>query len=403
MLTGPVGCGSTSGSAPSRNAPIRAVSPATTSPGSLPGSLTAHTVRRVSPSTRWRTSSGRTIRAGGNEAQWASRAPSGSKAKPPTQTGPAPAGRSAGSSAPRRRATEAQAETTSRKRRGPLETTSWALPSPATAKPSRSGCSQQNQRSSARRDANTAAVGSGRSTAIVALTRRRGAPASVSSDSSEASACAASTNAFLLVGPGAADGDLAGARHLDQPVRADHPLERVDLLRRARDLDRQRAARDVDDLPLEDLGELHDVAAVLHGSLDPEQRHLPGDRLIGLHVADLHHVHQLVELLGDLIDRVDGAVQGQGDPRDVGVLRRADGEGVDVEAAAGEEPGDPGEDSGLVLDEERQDVLAAGERPADLQVLELDQIRGARLHQPTMSLAAAPAGIIGKQFSVWST
>ena len=49
---------------------------------------------------------------------------------------------------------------TSSNRFGPRDTASAAVPTPARAKPSRSGCSQQNQRSSARREAKTAAEGS---------------------------------------------------------------------------------------------------------------------------------------------------------------------------------------------------------------------------------------------------
>ena len=122
-----------------------------------------------------------------------------------------------------------------------------------------------------------------------------------------------------------------------RPCGPDHALEGVDLLVRPGHLDGQAAARDIDDLRPEDLRELHDLGAALHRRLNPEQGHLPGDRLLRLHVADLDHVDQLVELLGHLVDRVDRAVQGQRDPRDVGVVGRAHGERVDVEAAAAEQ------------------------------------------------------------------
>jgi hypothetical protein len=58
----------------------------------------------------------------------------------------------------------------------PRETTSWADPSEAIAKPSRSGSSQQNQRSSARREAKTVAQGSSASISPVTLTSRRSRP-----------------------------------------------------------------------------------------------------------------------------------------------------------------------------------------------------------------------------------
>ena len=74
-----------------------------------------------------------------------------------------------------------------------------------------------------------------------------------------------------------------------------------------------------------------------------------------------------------------------------------DRERVDVEAAPREEAGDPRQHAGLVLDQDREDVLAPAELRRDVQVLEFDQLRGPGLHQPasTMSLAAAPGGIIG--------
>ena len=102
----------------------------------------------------------------------------------------------------------------------------------------------------------------------------------------------------------------------------------------------------------EDLGELHDLGAVLDRGGDPEQRHLAGDRRVGLHVADLDHVDELVELLRHLVDRVDRAVERERDAGDVRVLGRADRERVDVEPAAAEEARDAGEDARAVLDRE---------------------------------------------------
>ena len=64
-----------------------------------------------------------------------------------------------------------------------------------------------------------------------------------------------------------------------------------------------------------------------------------------------------MQLLGDLVDRVLVAVDGDGHAREARVLAQADGEALDVEAAAGEEPGDPREHAGLVLDEDGERVL----------------------------------------------
>ena len=91
----------------------------------------------------------------------------------------------------------AQAATRSRNRSGPRETTSWALPSPAITKPSRSGCSQQNQRSSASREANATALGSSIRAGTVTLTSRRLSPTSASRSTSEASADAAVAESIM--------------------------------------------------------------------------------------------------------------------------------------------------------------------------------------------------------------
>ena len=67
-------------------------------PTSSPGPTTALSVRNVSSPLRHSESSGRLIEPGENEDQVEEAPPAGSKAKPPTQTGPAPAGSPAGSS-----------------------------------------------------------------------------------------------------------------------------------------------------------------------------------------------------------------------------------------------------------------------------------------------------------------
>ena len=99
----------------------------------------------------------------------------------------------------------------------------------------RSGCSQQNQRSEASRETNTAAQGSMPSTGTVTLTSvRRPRPAAAPIPSLNR----ASRPSVVTTG----DRDLAGADHLDQTVWADHPLEGLDLVGRAGHLDRHRAA-----------------------------------------------------------------------------------------------------------------------------------------------------------------
>src|SRR5215218_5367082 len=192
----------------------------------------------------------------------------------------------------------------------------------------------------------------------------------------------------------ARDRDLARAGHLDQAERAHHALERLDLLPGARDLDDHGAAGDVDDLAAEDLHDLHDLAAARAVGGDLEQRELARDGLRRLEVADLDHVDELVQLLGDLVDRVHRPVERERDARERLYVGRADGERVDVEAAAGEQPGDPGQDARLVLHQDREDVLAA--RPhagGGLELLEGERLLGPWLaHASAHHLAGGGAG-----------
>src|SRR3954470_4322827 len=77
----------------------------------------------------------------------------------------------------------------------------------------------------------------------------------------------------------AADRDLAGPHHLDEPEGPHELLEGPDLVRRPRHLDDDRAPRDVDDLAAEDLADLHDLRALGPVGGDLEQRQLARDRV----------------------------------------------------------------------------------------------------------------------------
>ena len=95
-----------------------------------------------------------TSAAGASEDHSGDPPPSGAKAKPPTNTGPAAGGRSGsrpGSSAIVREASARMRRALSPKRPRPRSSTTAAAPSPASAKPRRSGCSRQKKRSPSRR------------------------------------------------------------------------------------------------------------------------------------------------------------------------------------------------------------------------------------------------------------
>src|SRR5262249_12188614 len=149
---------------------------------------------------------------------------------------------------------------------------------------------------------------------------------------------------------------LAGADDLLDADRFQELDQGVDLVLGASHLDDVGPARHVDDLPAEDVDDVDDLAA--RAFVDT---HLEQDEL-ALHVGgvgevdDADDADQLVELLLDLLERLVVAAGDQGDARHRRVHRLRHREALDVEAAAAEKPGDPSEDSELVLDQDGDGV-----------------------------------------------
>src|SRR5579859_1738612 len=189
---------------------------------------------------------------------------------------------------------------------------------------------------------------------------------------------------------GAAEADSAGADEFLEAVRADQFLERVDVFGCADQLEDDRVGAEVGDTRVEDFAERDELGpgARRRGHLQQDEFAL--DRLAGAELGDAEHVHELVHLLLDLLERLRLAVDAQCDARDVVALGRADREAVDVEAAACEQARDPHQDTWLVLDENGERVLHA----VTASTVSTNS---------TTSSAAAPLGIIGKQCSHGST
>src|SRR5204863_7153644 len=121
-----------------------------------------------------------------------------------------------------------------------------------------------------------------------------------------------------------AETDAAGAAELLQTVRADELFERVDLLRRADELEDDRVRAEIGDARAENLSERHQLGALARRRRDLEQGELALDRLAGRELLHAQHVHEFVHLLLDLFERVMLAVDTQGDARDLVPLGRTD-------------------------------------------------------------------------------
>src|SRR5262245_35996524 len=122
------------------------------------------------------------------------------------------------------------------------------------------------------------------------------------------------------------------------------------------------------------------------------------DGFARLVLEDLDHVHELVELLGDLFERLGLDVHDDRHARLAVPVGRPDGEGVDVEPARGEQSGHPREHARLVLDQHRDRVQAHATGAS------AGSSTGRSPSGPVMmSSLLAPAGTIGKHISFEST
>src|SRR5262249_21395848 len=149
----------------------------------------------------------------------------------------------------------------------------------------------------------------------------------------------------------------------------------------------------------EHVGDLHDARAVVALGPHLDEHQLALDRGAGIVLEDLDHVHELVQLLRDLLERLLLDVDDDRHPRNAGALGRADRERVDVEPARGEQPRDAGEHAGTVLDEHRDRVQVAVHTIGASPGVSCGANSGPRM----MSSFDVPAATIGKTPSRGST
>ena len=147
-----------------------------------------------------------------------------------------------------------------------------------------------------------------------------------------------------------------GSHRLDDRSLIQRPDERVELGAVAGKLDGVGVVGDVDDAAAEDVGHALHVLALLLAGAHLDEHQLALDVLGFREVDDLHHLDQLVELLGDLLDHVLGARGDDGHARHRRVLGGRDRERLDVVAARGEQARDAREGAGLVFDQHGDDV-----------------------------------------------
>ena len=145
--------------------------------------------------------------------------------------------------------------------------------------------------------------------------------------------------------------DFARARDFLHAERIHQADEFLHLAFGAGDFNGDRFRLHVHDFGAENVRDLHHLGACLgvHRHLDQHQLAVHVFALV--EILHLDDIRQLVELLDDLLQRGLVAVGDDGHARRLGVLRRADVEGVNVVAAAAEQPGHAREHAELVLDQ----------------------------------------------------
>src|SRR5690606_17889529 len=128
----------------------------------------------------------------------------------------------------------------------------------------------------------------------------------------------------------APDAGHAGAHGFQDGAAVQGVDERLDLFLHAGQLDRVGLVGDVDDAAAEDVGHALHFLALLADRAHLYEHELALDvRALG-DVDHLDHVHQAVQVLGDLLDDLVRPDRDHGQARQRGVLGGRDGQGLDV-------------------------------------------------------------------------
>mmetsp|Transcript_30397 Transcript_30397/g.65061 ORF Transcript_30397/g.65061 Transcript_30397/m.65061 type:complete len:268 (-) Transcript_30397:178-981(-) len=150
--------------------------------------------------------------------------------------------------------------------------------------------------------------------------------------------------------------DTAGPGHLQDVVGLEHLLESRHFVQASLDLDGDASLADVADLGPEYLGQVEDLPPLLHAALALDQHELPAHVGHVREVLDLHAVHELQQLLAEVVDGGLRSRNHEADPGEALPRGVPDGEGLDVVAPSGEHAGHLLQHSRDVLHEERHGV-----------------------------------------------
>ena len=154
----------------------------------------------------------------------------------------------------------------------------------------------------------------------------------------------------------ARQGDLASAGQFGNGEVFHQAEELVHLAGIARDFDGERIFANINDLGAENIAQFDDFCT--RGAVDGDaQQHQFALHVVALtEIDDLDNVDQFVELLDDLIERVFLFIDDDGHAAELGVMARADIQGLNVIATAAEHASHAGQHAKLVFHEDGNGV-----------------------------------------------
>ena len=159
----------------------------------------------------------------------------------------------------------------------------------------------------------------------------------------------------VLVHPAALQRGHTGAALLQDLVVRQDLEERVHLFRAAGQLQHHAVGRKINDLCLVDAGDLPQLTAVVDIGSHLEQQQLPLQRVLVVQHEHLPGHFQPLGLEDELAQRLFIAGDGHGDAADRRVVGGGHRQAVDVEAAAAEQVGHPGQNTALVVHQQTDD------------------------------------------------
>jgi len=121
-------------------------------------------------------------------------------------------------------------------------------------------------------------------------------------------------------------------------------------------LDHQAAGAYIHHFGPENLGDLDQFALAGAVGLHLDECQFAAYRAFMGQVRHLDHVDQFVQLFTHLLDHALVPIDHNGHARHTRILGRSHRQAIDVETAPGEEPGHPGQDSGVIGHHDRESV-----------------------------------------------